>query len=194
MAPSPIAPAGTNHSSLNTQSTPQRGPSNGASAREASLEPSNNDGQDATFTSIDHRASTSTAAATTALTPSTLQQGLLGQRTPQARLYTPRIYGFRVSEHSKSGPRMRWMRMRPESFEELDQGIASTAATTSTTKSATGKGHTSSTDSAMEGHEATTSQKHATHSVTPDGRSTATGRPMAGRAPSLTNAAAGTAM
>ncbi len=50
---------------------------------------------------------------------STLPPSLLGQKIPNAKLYTPRIYGFRVSEHAKSGPRMRWMRTRPESWDEL---------------------------------------------------------------------------
>ena len=49
----------------------------------------------------------------------TLPPAVLGHRTPNARLYIPRIYGFRVSEHAKSGPRMKWMRTRPETYEEL---------------------------------------------------------------------------
>lgn len=32
----------------------------------------------------------------------------------------PRIYGFKVSERAKSGPRMQWLRLRPESPSELD--------------------------------------------------------------------------
>lgn len=32
----------------------------------------------------------------------------------------PKIYGFKVSEKAKSGPRMLWMRLRPESPEELE--------------------------------------------------------------------------
>jgi casein kinase II subunit beta len=32
----------------------------------------------------------------------------------------PRIYGFKVSERAKSGPRMQWLRRRPESPSELD--------------------------------------------------------------------------
>jgi casein kinase II subunit beta len=151
LAPSPIAPAGTNYSSLNTQSTPQKG-ANG-STRETSAEASTSDAQ--ASTSSERRASTSAAAASSAgavqpLTAPTLQQSLLGQRSPQARLYTPRIYGFRVSEQSKSGPRMRWMRMRPESFEELDQGIVSAAgakpsatAKASNSTNTTGKSATS---------------------------------------------------
>lgn len=35
-------------------------------------------------------------------------------------MYVPRIYGFKVSERAKSGPRMQWLRLRPESPEELD--------------------------------------------------------------------------
>ncbi|KAJ1914753.1 casein kinase 2 regulatory subunit [Tieghemiomyces parasiticus] len=36
--------------------------------------------------------------------------------------YVPRIYGFKVSEHSKAGPRMEWLRQFPESFEEDEDG------------------------------------------------------------------------
>ena len=35
-------------------------------------------------------------------------------------MYIPKIYGFRVSERAKCGPRMQWMRARPENAEELD--------------------------------------------------------------------------
>ncbi|EOR02846.1 Casein kinase II subunit beta-1 [Wallemia ichthyophaga EXF-994] len=36
------------------------------------------------------------------------------------KIYTPKIYGFRISEKSRSGPRMQWLRMRPTSQKELD--------------------------------------------------------------------------
>ncbi|EJU06022.1 hypothetical protein DACRYDRAFT_19353 [Dacryopinax primogenitus] len=42
-----------------------------------------------------------------------------GQKLPSARVYTPKIFGFRVSERARSGPRMRWLRARPETYEEL---------------------------------------------------------------------------
>jgi casein kinase II subunit beta len=35
-------------------------------------------------------------------------------------VYVPRIYGFKVSERAKSGPRLQWLRLRPESPEQLD--------------------------------------------------------------------------
>ncbi len=38
-------------------------------------------------------------------------------------IYEPRIYGFRVSERAKSGPRMRWLRMRPTDVTELDERL-----------------------------------------------------------------------
>lgn len=197
LAPSPIAPVGTNYSSLNTQSNPPKS-TNGTSL-EAPTEASTASEAQA-LTSSERRASTSTAPGAP-LTAPTLQKNLLGQRSPQARLYTPRIYGFRVSEQSKSGPRMRWMRMRPESFEELDQGIASTTsakvpatATTTTAASASKVGNNNMAKGAPATHteaagvegQDTTMASHPAHSVTSDGRSTATGRPMAGRAPSLT--------
>ncbi|KAH7887684.1 casein kinase II regulatory subunit-domain-containing protein [Phlebopus sp. FC_14] len=43
-----------------------------------------------------------------------------GQKRPEGHIYEPRIYGFKVSERAKSGPRMQWLRLRPESPEELD--------------------------------------------------------------------------
>lgn len=39
----------------------------------------------------------------------------------QGRIYEPRIYGFRVSERAKSGPRMKWLRMKPADITELDE-------------------------------------------------------------------------
>ncbi|KAF8238740.1 hypothetical protein L208DRAFT_1387028 [Tricholoma matsutake] len=43
-----------------------------------------------------------------------------GQKRPAGYVYVPRIYGFKVSERAKSGPRMHWVRLRPESPGELD--------------------------------------------------------------------------
>ncbi|TBU63943.1 casein kinase II regulatory subunit-domain-containing protein [Dichomitus squalens] len=43
-----------------------------------------------------------------------------GQKRAAGKVYIPKIYGFRVSERAKSGPRMQWMRLRPENTEELD--------------------------------------------------------------------------
>ena len=43
-----------------------------------------------------------------------------GQRKAAGRVYVPRIYGFKVSERAKSGPRMQWLRVRPQDPEELD--------------------------------------------------------------------------
>lgn len=36
-------------------------------------------------------------------------------------IYEPRIYGFRVSEIAKTGPRMKWLRSRPLDVNELDE-------------------------------------------------------------------------
>ncbi|EKM59203.1 uncharacterized protein PHACADRAFT_157491 [Phanerochaete carnosa HHB-10118-sp] len=43
-----------------------------------------------------------------------------GQKKPEGKVYHSKIYGFRVSELAKNGPRMQWMRMRPQSPAELD--------------------------------------------------------------------------
>lgn len=37
------------------------------------------------------------------------------------KVYEPRIYGFRVSERARSGPRMQWLRSRPSDISELDE-------------------------------------------------------------------------
>ncbi|KAL4809166.1 casein kinase II regulatory subunit-domain-containing protein [Aspergillus unguis] len=39
----------------------------------------------------------------------------------QGRLFESRIYGFKVSERSRSGPRMKWLRMKPNDIYELDE-------------------------------------------------------------------------
>ncbi|KZW04260.1 hypothetical protein EXIGLDRAFT_663754 [Exidia glandulosa HHB12029] len=44
-----------------------------------------------------------------------------GQKRASGDVYVPKIYGFRVSERAKSGPRMRWLRLRPTNPDELDQ-------------------------------------------------------------------------
>lgn len=43
-----------------------------------------------------------------------------GKKRPFGKVYTPTLFGFRVSEKARSGPRMRWLRLRPETGEELD--------------------------------------------------------------------------
>ncbi|MCJ1372354.1 casein kinase 2 regulatory subunit [Loxospora ochrophaea] len=37
------------------------------------------------------------------------------------KIHEPKIYGFRVSERSKTGPRMKWLRMRPADVNDLDE-------------------------------------------------------------------------
>lgn len=39
----------------------------------------------------------------------------------KGKIYEPRIYGFRVAERARSGPRMQWLRARPEDVNELDE-------------------------------------------------------------------------
>ena len=43
-----------------------------------------------------------------------------GQKRAAGHVYTPRIYGFKVSERAKSGPRMKWLRLRPQNPSELE--------------------------------------------------------------------------
>lgn len=44
-----------------------------------------------------------------------------GRHLALSQIYVPRIYGFKVSERARSGPRMAWLRDRPDRAEELDQ-------------------------------------------------------------------------
>ncbi len=37
------------------------------------------------------------------------------------KIYEPKIYGFRVSEMARSGPRMQWLRDKPDDTNELDE-------------------------------------------------------------------------
>ncbi|WEW55557.1 casein kinase 2 regulatory subunit [Emydomyces testavorans] len=46
----------------------------------------------------------------------------------QGKIYESKIYGFRVSERAKSGPRMRWLRMKPDDINELDESAIYHAA------------------------------------------------------------------
>jgi casein kinase II subunit beta len=39
----------------------------------------------------------------------------------KGKIYEPKIYGFKVSERAKSGPRMRWLRSKPVDINELDE-------------------------------------------------------------------------
>lgn len=43
-----------------------------------------------------------------------------GQKRAAGKIYHPKIYGFKVSERAKNGPRMQWMRLRPSDPAELD--------------------------------------------------------------------------
>ncbi|KAJ5683229.1 Casein kinase II subunit beta-1 [Penicillium macrosclerotiorum] len=41
----------------------------------------------------------------------------------RGRIYDPKIYGFKVSEVSRVGPRMKWLRMRPRNLYDLDETL-----------------------------------------------------------------------
>ncbi|KAI9804257.1 MAG: casein kinase 2 regulatory subunit [Piccolia ochrophora] len=47
--------------------------------------------------------------------------GNLAPGLGQGHIYEPRIYGFRVSERARSGPRMKWLRSKPADLNELDE-------------------------------------------------------------------------
>lgn len=50
-------------------------------------------------------------------------------------LYEPRIYGFRVSEMAKTGPRMKWLRRKPSNLADLDEVALMTQANKVVTES-----------------------------------------------------------
>lgn len=50
------------------------------------------------------------------MSPSNLAPGL-----GPGKMHESRIYGFRVSERSRTGPRMKWLRMRPLDMNDLDE-------------------------------------------------------------------------
>lgn len=39
----------------------------------------------------------------------------------QGKMYEPKIYGFKVSERARSGPRMKWLRDKPNDLRQLDE-------------------------------------------------------------------------
>ena len=39
----------------------------------------------------------------------------------KGKVYEPKIYGFKVSERARSGPRMGWLRKRPTDIQDLDE-------------------------------------------------------------------------
>ncbi|KAI8876021.1 casein kinase II subunit beta [Backusella circina FSU 941] len=45
---------------------------------------------------------------------------------PKRHIYQPRIFGFRVNEASRSGPRMQWLRMRPDEYTDLEKDDSDT--------------------------------------------------------------------
>ncbi|KAG6034726.1 casein kinase 2 regulatory subunit [Claviceps citrina] len=45
----------------------------------------------------------------------------IGPSLGPGHIYQPKIYGFRVSERARSGPRMQWLRDRPNHVDELDE-------------------------------------------------------------------------
>jgi casein kinase II subunit beta len=47
--------------------------------------------------------------------------GNLAPGLGEGRIYEPRIYGFRVSERARNGPRMKWLREKPTDINELDE-------------------------------------------------------------------------
>ncbi|WVQ79564.1 hypothetical protein IAT38_001663 [Cryptococcus sp. DSM 104549] len=71
--------------------------------------------------SVDTRASPSPSSAPIGGSTFTNPNPHGGQKAALGRVYVPRIYGFKVSERARSGPRMKWLRERPERADELEK-------------------------------------------------------------------------
>ncbi|KAF2862788.1 hypothetical protein K470DRAFT_166911 [Piedraia hortae CBS 480.64] len=65
--------------------------------------------------------SSSAAAAAASTTVNGLNSKNLAPGLGEGHIYEPRIYGFRISELAKTGPRMRWLRSKPKDVSELDE-------------------------------------------------------------------------
>ncbi|KNZ51064.1 casein kinase 2, beta polypeptide, partial [Puccinia sorghi] len=52
-----------------------------------------------------------------------MTDSLTPYNSSRSKIYGPRIYGFRVSERARSGPRMQWLRIRPRTEEQLRLGL-----------------------------------------------------------------------
>ncbi|KAI9605438.1 hypothetical protein KEM48_002224 [Puccinia striiformis f. sp. tritici PST-130] len=52
-----------------------------------------------------------------------MSDSLTPYNSSRSKIYGPRIYGFRVSERARSGPRMQWLRIRPRTEEQLRLGL-----------------------------------------------------------------------
>lgn len=68
--------------------------------------------------------STSSTAVQTAQQPDSVNGVAIKNLAPglgPGNIYEPRIYGFRVAEIAKSGPRMKWLRSRPGDLNDLDE-------------------------------------------------------------------------
>ncbi|CAG8950742.1 hypothetical protein HYALB_00001093 [Hymenoscyphus albidus] len=52
----------------------------------------------------------------------------LGPGLGRGKMYEPKIFGFKVSERARSGPRMKWLRNRPLDIRELDEATIYGAA------------------------------------------------------------------
>ena len=90
-------------------------------APEPAADPSTSTATTADAASETATTATEGAEAKQAVVHRTIQPEQLGKRVPYCRIYTPKIYGFKVSEYAKTGPRMKWTRMRPSSLDELDR-------------------------------------------------------------------------
>lgn len=72
----------------------------------------------------DEKASLSSALASLPPQPTTINGVATHNLAPglgKGKIYEPKIYGFRVSERAKSGPRMKWLRSKPADINQLDE-------------------------------------------------------------------------
>jgi casein kinase II subunit beta len=50
-----------------------------------------------------------------------ISSGNLAPGLGPGKIHEPKIYGFKINERAKTGPRMKWLRMRPVDVRELDE-------------------------------------------------------------------------
>jgi casein kinase II subunit beta len=78
----------------------------------------------ATMPKDDKTSSSTTTQPSLPAQPTVINGVATGNLAPglgKSRIYEPKIYGFKVSERAKSGPRMKWLRSKPADVNELDE-------------------------------------------------------------------------
>lgn len=80
---------------------------------------------DISKTGADHLTSLSRSGTSASVDENLMVNGMYARNIAPGlgagKIYEPKIYGFRVAEIAKSGPRMQWLRSKPDDITELDE-------------------------------------------------------------------------